>query len=135
MTRYVIVSLVSGILFGVLDGLINANPLAQKLYAVYKPIARTSLNPVAGIAIDILYGFVMAGLFLVLYNSLPGEAGLVKGISFALMVWFFRVLMHVAAQWMMFNVPVAALLYTLVAGLGEMLILGILYGLALKPLS
>ncbi len=85
MTRYVIVSLVSGILFGVLDGLINANPLAQRLYAVYQPIAKTSLNPVAGIAIDILYGFVMAGLFLVLYNSLPGEAGLVKGISFALM--------------------------------------------------
>ncbi len=133
MTRYVIVSLVSGILFGVLDGLINANPLAQKLYAVYKPIARTSLNPVAGIAIDILYGFVMAGLFLVLYNSLPGEAGLVKGISFALIVWFLRVVMYVATQWMMFDVPVAALLYTLVAGLGEMLILGLLYGLALKP--
>jgi hypothetical protein len=133
MTRYVVVSLVSGILFGVLDGLINANPFAQRLYAVYQPIAKTSFNPVAGIAIDILYGFVMAGLFLVLYNSLPGEAGLVKGISFALMVWFFRVLMHVAAQWMMFNVPVTALLYTLVAGLGEMLILGLLYGLALKP--
>jgi len=133
MTRYVIVSLVSGILFGVLDGLINANPLAQRLYAVYKPIARTSLNPVAGIAIDIFYGFVMAGLFLVLYNSLPGETGLVKGISFALMLWFFRVLMYVATQWMMFNVPVAALLYTLVTGLGEVLILGILYGLTLKP--
>ena len=133
MTRYVIVSLVSGILFGVLDGLINANPLAQRLYAVYKPIARTSLNPVAGIAIDIFYGFVMAGLFLVLYNSLPGETGLVKGISFALMLWFFRVLMYVATQWMMFNVPVAALLYTLVAGLGEVLILGLLYGLTLKP--
>jgi hypothetical protein len=133
MTRYVIVSLVSGILFGVLDGLINANPLAQKLYAVYKPIAKTSLNPVTGIAIDILYGFVMAGLFLVLYNSLPGEAGLVKGISFALMVWFLRVVMYVATQWMMFDVPVAALLYTLVTGLGEVLILGILYGLALKP--
>ena len=135
MTRYAIVSLVSGILFGILDGLINANPLAQRLYAVYQPIAKTSLNPVAGLAIDILYGFVMAGLFLVLYNSLPGEAGLVKGISFALMVWFFRVVMYVATQWMMFNVPVAALLYMLVTGLGEMLILGILYGLALKPLA
>jgi hypothetical protein len=31
MTRYVIMSLVSGILFGVLDGLINANPLARRL--------------------------------------------------------------------------------------------------------
>jgi hypothetical protein len=133
MIRYVIVSLVSGILFGLLDGLIHANPLAQRLYAVYKPIAKTSLNPVAGLTIDLLYGFVMAGLFLVLYKSLPGEAGLVKGISFALIAWFFRVVMYVATQWMMFDVPVSALLYSLVTGLVEMLILGILYGVALKP--
>ena len=75
----------------------------------------------------------MAGVFLFLYQSLPGEAGIVKGISFALVVWFFRVVMYVVTQWMMFNVPVATLLYTLIAGLGEMLILGILYGLVLKP--
>ena len=133
MTRYVIVSVVSGILFGVMDGLINANPLAQRLYAVYKPIARISLNPVAGILIDLVYGFLMAAVFLLLYRSLPGDTGVVKGISFALLVWFFRVVMQVASQWMMFNVPVTALFYTLVAGLGEMLILGILYGLTLKP--
>jgi hypothetical protein len=41
--------------------------------------------------------------------------------------------MYVASQWVMFTVPVKTLLYTLVAGLGEMLILGIFYGLALKP--
>ena len=122
MAKYAIVSVVSGILFGVLDGLINANPMAQRLYDVYKPIAKISINPVAGIAIDLVYGFVMAG-----------EAGIVKGISFALVVWFFRVVMYVVTQWMMFNVPVETLLYTLIAGLGEMLILGILYGLALKP--
>jgi len=40
MVRYIIVSIVSGILFGVLDGLINANPLAQRLYEVYKPISQ-----------------------------------------------------------------------------------------------
>jgi hypothetical protein len=134
MIRYAIVSVLSGILFGILDGLINANPLAQKLYEVYKPIAKTSANLIAGMAIDLVFGFVMAGAFLVLYRSLPGEAGIVKGISFALLVWFFRVVMYVAAQWMMFNVPPAALIYTLLSGLGEMLILGILYGLTLKPL-
>jgi hypothetical protein len=133
MVRYIIVSIVSGILFGVLDGLINANPLAQRLYAVYKPIAKTSLNLPAGVAIDLVYGFVMAGVFLLLYKSLPGQVGLMKGISFALLVWFFRVVMYSASQWMMLSVPTGTLLYTLVAGLGEMLILGILYGLALKP--
>jgi hypothetical protein len=132
MIRYIIVSLVSGILFGVMDGLINANPLAQKLFSVFKPIAKTSINAPAGIAIDLVYGFAMAGIFMLLYQSLPGQTGLLKGLSFALIAWFFRVLMQAASQWMMFNVPMGAVLYTIIAGLGEMLILGILYGLTLK---
>jgi len=133
MTRYIIVSISSGILFGILDGVINANPVAQKLFEVFKPIAKTSINPLAGIVIDVFYGFVMAGVFLLLYKSLPGETGLVKGLSFALLVWFFRVVMYTATQWVMFNIPNETLLYSLVAGLGEMLILGVLYGLTLKP--
>ena len=133
MIQYIIVSIVGGILFGVMDGLINANPLAQKLYKVYKPIVKTSMNVPAGIVIDLVYGFVMAGIFLVFYNSLPGELGLLKGISFAFLAWFFRVVMSVASQWMMFNVPIRALLYSLLAGFCEMLILGALYGLTLMP--
>jgi hypothetical protein len=135
MIRYIVVSIVSGLLFGVLDGMINANPLAQRLYEVYKPIARVSVNVPAGMVIDLVYGFVLAGVFLLLYESLPGEASYVKGVSFAFLVWFFRVVMGVAAQWMTFNVPIGALFYTLVAGLGEMLILGILYGLTLRPMT
>ena len=133
MIRYLVVSALSGILFGILDAVINANPLAQRLYAAYKPIARTSVNPIAGIAIDLVYGFVMAGAFLLLYASLPGATGLVKGLSFAILVWFFRVVMQAASHWVMFNVPLKTLLYSLVAGLGEMLILGVFYGLTLKP--
>jgi Family of unknown function (DUF6789) len=133
MIGYIIVSAVSGILFGILDGVIHANPLAQRLYEVYKPIARTSINPLAGIVIDLIYGFVMAGVFLLLYKSLPGETGLVKGVSFAFLVWFFRVVMYTASQWVMFSIPIEALLYSLVTGLGEMLILSVLYGLTLKP--
>jgi len=133
MTSYIIVSAISGILFGILDGLINANPISNKLYEVYKPISKTSVNIVVGMIIDLAYGFILAALFLLVYPSMPGEVGLVKGVSFGLMVWFFRVVMSVASQWMMFKVPLKALLYTLLAGLGEMLILGILYGLALQP--
>ena len=135
MISYLIVSIISGILLGTLDGLINGNPLATRLYEVYKPIARTSLNFVAGIIIDLAYGFILGGLFLLLYPSLPGETGFVKGVSFGLLVWFFRVVMSVTSQWMMYNVPYKTLLYTLLAGLGEMLILGIFYGLALRPLN
>lgn len=133
MTSYLIISIVSGILFGVLDAVINANPFAQRLYQVYIPIAKKSVNFVAGIAIDLFFGFIMAGLFLLLYNSLPGANGLLKGLSFGIIAWFFRVVMYVASQWMMFIVPGRTLVYTLFTGLGEMLVLGLLYGLGLKP--
>jgi hypothetical protein len=135
MVVYIVVSLASGILFGILDGLINANPVAVGLYAVYKPIARSSLNVMGGILTDLVYGFLLAGIFLLLYTSLPGGNGLVKGVSYAVMVWFFRVVMYVASQWVMFNVPETALAYMLITGLMELLILGILYGLTLNPSS
>lgn len=132
MGTFVIVAFASGILLGVLDAVINANPLARRLFEVHGPIARTSLNPVAGVAIDVAYGFAMAALFLVLYGSLPGGSGLLKGVSFAAIAWFFRVLMSVLSQWMMFRVPTRTLLYSLSTGLGEMLVLGVLYGSMLQ---
>ncbi len=133
MAHYIIVSIGSGILFGALDAVINANPLAVRLYEVYKPIARSSINLVSGGIIDLAYGFIMAAVFLLLFRSLPGESGIVKGISFGVLVWFFRVVMQTASQWVMFNVTVQALAYTLITGFGEMLVIGMLYGLTLKP--
>jgi hypothetical protein len=133
MIRYVVASVAGGVLFGILDGLIHANPLAQRLYGAFRPIARQSVNALAGIAIDLVYGFVMSAVFLLLYRSLPGGTGLLKGLSFGLGVWFFRVVMSVMGQWMTLEVPPATLLYTLVTGLGEMLIIGAVLGIMLRP--
>jgi hypothetical protein len=132
MLRYIVVSAGSGILFGAMDGLLNANPLAQRLYEVFQPIARRTLNMPAALAIDLVYGFALAGIFLLLFNSLPGQS-VVKGLIFGLLVWFLRVVMQVVTQWMMFSIPASTLGYTLAVGLVEMLVLGLLYGLILKP--
>lgn len=133
MLNYFTASLISGILFGILDGLINANPLANKLFEVYKPIVKTSINIPAGFVIDIIYGFVMAWLFLLLYKSLPGSTNLIKGLSFGFLIWFFRVFMSVASSWMMYKIPTQTLFYSLISGLLEMLIIGLFYGFVLKP--
>jgi len=129
--RYVLVSVGSGVLFGLLDGFLHANPLARKLYGVFEPIARTSVNVPAGLAIDLVYGFALAGGFLLLEASLPGGSGLIQGLVYGGLIWFARVAMQVMSQWMMFVVPAKALLYTLVTGLVEMAILGLIYGLVL----
>lgn len=133
IVRYVFVGITSGLLFGIMDGLINANPIAERLYEFNLPIRRTSVDVIAGVAIDLAYGFILMAVFLILYRSLPGRVGLVKGVSFALLVWFLRVVMCDASQWIILNVPVAALLYGVLTGLGEMLVLGVLYGATLRP--
>jgi len=131
--RYTLVGVASGLLFGIMDALINVNPIAERLYEFNLPIRRTSVDVIAGVAIDLAYGFILMAAFLVLYRSLPGRVGLVKGVSFALLVWFLRVVMSAASQWIMLNMPVTALLYGVLTGLGEMLVLGILYGATVRP--
>ena len=135
MLRYVIVSLGGGILFGIMDGLINGNSLAQKLYAVFDPVMKKTVNVPAGIVIDLIYGFALAGIFLLLYQSLPGDSGWLKGITFGCIIFFFRVAMQVASQWMMFRVSSGLLIYILVSGLIEMIVLGLYFGLLLKPIK
>ncbi len=132
MLRYIIVSLVTGLLFGMMDGLINGNPFAVKLMECYKPIARLQINIPAGIIIDLLYGFAITGIFFIIMPALPGNSGFIKGLSYGLLMWFFRVLMGVITSWMMHTVPLKTLLYILVTGLIEMLILGIFNGLLIK---
>jgi hypothetical protein len=131
--RYTVISLVGGLLFGVLDGVLNANPLARSFFDVYQPIARTSINVVAGMIIDLMYGFVLAGMFMLLSPALPGSSGLVKGLGFAAGLWFVRVVMGAASTWIMFNIPARTIAYVTAAGLAEMLALGILYGVTLVP--
>jgi hypothetical protein len=129
--RVVLVGVGAGVVFAILDGLLNANPIAQHVYAAYRPIARESVNAPLGLSFDIISGVVMAILFVALKPALPGGP-VAKGLAFGLTVWFFRVAMGVAAQAVMFKVPLSALAYTLVTGLVEMSILGSVYGFALR---
>jgi len=129
--RILSVGLGAGLVFAILDGLLNANPLAVRLYAVYRPIARTSVNAPLGVALDLIFGVVMASIYVALVPALPGGP-VAKGLAFGLIAWFFRVAMGVAGQAVMFNVPAAPLAYTMAAGLVEMSLLGILYGLLLR---
>lgn len=131
MIRYLVVGLGSGILFGVMDGIFHANPLAERLYRVYGPIARESMNVVAGSVLDIAYGFALAGMFLLVRGSLPFASGALDGLVFGAGLWFLRVVMDAASQWIMFRIPAATLLYSLAYGLVEMLALGVVYGVTL----
>jgi hypothetical protein len=130
--RIIAVGLVVGFLFGVADALLNANPLARRLYESYRPILRASVNAPLGIAFDLLFGIVMAILFVAFLPSFH-PSRILSGLEFGVVAWFFRVAMGAASQLVMFRIPAAALLYTLSTGLAEMLLLGVFLGALLGP--
>ena len=74
----------------------------------------------------------MCGIFLLFYNSLPSENPIIKGLVYGLIMWFFRILMSVFSTYMTHQIPVKTLAYILVAGLFEMVIIGIFYDLTDK---
>jgi len=131
MLRRIVVGLAAGVVFLILDGLLNANPLAQQVYAGYRPIARSSVNVLAGSLVDLAYGLILVALFVTLRHCLPGRKGLTKGVSFGLMVWFLRVVMRVAGEWVTTTLPPSAHAYSLVAGLVQMLLVAIVIALLL----
>ena len=132
MIRFIIAGLISGILMWIVDAIVNGNPYAQKLYQVFKPILRTTMSIPLGLLIYLIYGFAMAGIFLFISHSMFGHTGIIKGISFAMVVWFFRCFMAAIGQWMVFPLSFKALVYSLITGLCELVIVGILFGAILK---
>jgi hypothetical protein len=55
MLLYIIISVLSGILFAIFDSLINGNPYARKLMRQLEPLTKTKINIPLGISIDIFY--------------------------------------------------------------------------------
>jgi hypothetical protein len=127
--RYVAASIAIGVIFILLDAVVNTNPLAEQAYAVFAPILRPGIDIVPAMAIDLAYGFALSAIFVVLYRALPGGNRLLKGLSFGLLLWFLRVVMSAAGQWVLFAIPETTVTYTLASGLLEMLVLGVLLGM------
>ena len=130
--RLLVVGISSGILFSFMDVLINQNAMAKTMFEYYKTIARHDLHPYLIILIFVIYGLIMAFIYAILSKSLPGKSGFSKGASFALIAWFFRVVMYSVTQWTILPVPPATLAYLVISGLGQMLVLGWFYGMFLK---
>jgi len=131
MLRQIVVGLGAGAAFLILDGILNGNPLAREVYAVYRPIARSSVSMVAGSLVDLAYGVILVALFVTLRHCLPGRTKLAKGLSFGALVWFLRVVMRVAGEWVITTVPPSAHVYSLVAGLVQALLVAGLIALLL----
>lgn len=132
MVKYILASLITGLSFAFMDGLIYGNSYAAELMQPFAPIAKTAVNMPLGVAIDLVFGFVISAIFVIDKPAIPFRSGIMKGLVYGLGMWFFRVLMGVVSYWMLFEVPATTLLYLAITGLFEMLILGVINGLFIR---
>jgi hypothetical protein len=77
-----------------------------------------------GLIFELINGFMLAAIYAVIHPGLPGR-GWKKGISYGLIVWGLRVVMWAFSTYMMTAMPSILIAITVVTGLIEVLILGI----------
>lgn len=119
------------IVLGVILGFFSVTVFKLPMFVSDSTLWRKEFNPILSVCLDIIYGIILAGLFNLLYIGIPGE-GILKGISFGLIIWFFKVVMAMGSIRIMFNVSDKVLLYWTFSGLFEMLIIGTILGMFYK---
>jgi len=77
-----------------------------------------------GLIFELINGFMLAVIYTVIHPSLPGRDWK-KGISYGFLVWGLRVVMGAFSTYMMTDMPPILIAITVVTGLIEVLILGI----------
>jgi hypothetical protein len=132
MAKFILVSMASGAILGVIDYVCNAGPFMEGLKGFSSQLLRSTGKAAAGLGINLGLGFAVTGIFILLRKNFDG---VIIAMGFALTVWFFRVTMFFIRKWMTFKVPLNDLVYVFIAGISQMVSLGILYELTLKPLT
>jgi hypothetical protein len=125
--RLVVAGIVASVLFLVLDaalgtagGFIGAE--AFDLPFEQPPGIEAKMK--FGLIFELINGFMLAVIYAVIYPSLPGR-GWKKGISYGLLVWGLRVVMGAFSTYMMTDMPPILIAITVVTGLIEVMVLGI----------
>jgi len=125
--RLIIAGIVASILFLILDmifGIIAGGIMGQILGQPYAAAAGIETKMGFGLLFELINGFMLAAIYALIYRCLPGE-GWSKGISYGLIVWGLRVLMWAFSTFMMTDLSPTMISVTVVTGLLEVLILGV----------
>ena len=113
-----ILFLVLDMLFDTLGGYLTANFTGAQVES--PPGIESKIF--TGLIFEVINGFILVLVYAIIHPSIPGK-GLVKGISYGLIVWALRVLMWAFSTYMMFEVSPVLLAVTTILGLLEILIL------------
>jgi hypothetical protein len=77
-----------------------------------------------GVVFEVINGYMLALVYALIHSALPGQ-GWVKGLSYGLIVWGLRVVMWAFSTYMMTDMSPISIGISVVTGLVEVLILGV----------
>ena len=125
--RLIVAGIVTSVLFLVLDMVLGTAGgfIGAEVFSV--PVEQPpgfEAKVKFGLIFELMNGFMLAVIYAVIHPSLPGR-GWKKGISYGLIVWGLRVVMGAFSTYMMTDMSPILIAITVVTGLIEVLILGI----------
>ncbi|MEA2075277.1 MAG: hypothetical protein U9O85_06040 [Euryarchaeota archaeon] len=126
--------MVMGILFIIFDMLIAIS--TSPIFAPYSdlPIWKTPPNILAGLFFDLINGFILVAVYVIIYNGIPGF-GWKKGLYYGLIVGLFRVVMMSFSSIVMYNIPLKLVITSLITGYIEIAILCIILAVIYEKLK
>jgi hypothetical protein len=124
--RLVVTGIVAAILFLVLDMVLGAGGglITQAFDASIAQPPGIEAKIKFGLIFEVVNGFMLALIYAIIQPSLPGR-GWQKGLSYGLLVWGLRVVMWAFSTYMMTDMSPILIVITVITGLIEVLILGI----------
>ena len=123
--RFFIAGIAASVLFLVLDAVLGiaGGLVGTRLFGL--PAGQPDeAKMMIGLAFELINGFMLTTVYAVIHPSLPGQ-GWRKGIGYGLIVWGLRVVMWAFSTYMMTDMAPASIGISVVTGLIEVLILGV----------
>lgn len=122
LKKFIVCGVATGILFLFLDVAvaIATSPILSPYSSL--PVWKNPPDIAAGTLFDLVNGFILAGVYSIIYKGIPGE-GWRKGLNYGIMVGLFRVLMAAFSTLVVYNVPQEVVLVNLLAGYAEIVLL------------
>lgn len=126
--------IVTGILFILFDMIIAI--ATSPIFLPYSELAiwKTPPNISAGLVFDFINGLILVAVYTVIYNGIPG-VGWQRGLNYGIIVGLFRVVMTAFSSIVMYTIPLALIVTSLLTGYIEIVIVCVLLAVIYERLN
>ncbi len=134
MKRVLTCGIITGVLFIMFDMISSIS--TSPIFSPYSdlPIWKTPPDILAGVIFDLINGFILVAVYMMIYNGIPGY-GWKKGLNYGIIVGLFRVVMPSFSTIVMYTIPFTLVIASLVTGYIEIVILCVILAVVYEKVT